>query len=299
MKSLKSPKSSLLKKVAICAIVVCMKAAIVSANQVNFEIIEVDADGGASAPPKPVKPEEHELELIDLPEVIDAPITEKPKDVGNEEPELEIIIDPPDREKPIEPELEVNPAPEESEKTVGDVTHFAETTELSTECRDKCKNFWCDCYLPFCVLGLGLGLVDPTLVDVDSTSGDADGTSPDDGGEDCPCNPDEMAVCRELCGPIVENQGLSDSETNTFLSNYFGECNNTGSFAPSISSVPTQSPTMTGSFAPSISSVPTQSPTMSVSPTLSSAPTIDCKCCNCTHTSGCSPGKSNIIGGRS
>ena len=43
--------------------------------------------------------------------------------------------------------------------------------------------------------------------------------------------------------------------------------------------------------SPSISPSPPVSPSPSQSPTKISAPTVDCTCCDCTHTSGCNPGK--------
>jgi len=43
--------------------------------------------------------------------------------------------------------------------------------------------------------------------------------------------------------------------------------------------------------SPSFSPSPSVSPSPSQSPTKTSAPTVDCTCCDCTHTSGCNPGK--------
>uniref|UniRef100_A0A7S4VVF0 Uncharacterized protein n=1 Tax=Ditylum brightwellii TaxID=49249 RepID=A0A7S4VVF0_9STRA len=43
--------------------------------------------------------------------------------------------------------------------------------------------------------------------------------------------------------------------------------------------------------SPTVSPIPTASPTLSPVPTSSSAPTLDCTCCDCTHSSGCNPGK--------
>ena len=58
--------------------------------------------------------------------------------------------------------------------------------------------------------------------------------------------------------------------------------------SPYKSRVPSAIPSI--SAIPSVSPAPSGIPSSSPSPSVSSAPTEYCKCCNCTHTSGCQPG---------
>jgi len=50
--------------------------------------------------------------------------------------------------------------------------------------------------------------------------------------------------------------------------------------------------TSTPSISPAPSGIPADTPALSVS----SAPTIDCNCCDCTHTSSCNPGACFVCG---